>query len=52
MAMAMRSPSPALQYAESDAEQENGATVFANNDDEDDHQDEMVVEHSRIWSDL
>jgi hypothetical protein len=46
MAMAMRSPSPALQYP-SDAEQENSTTEFA--DDDDDHQDEMVA---RIFASL
>jgi hypothetical protein len=52
MGMAMRSPSPALQYPDSDAEQENDATVFANDGDDEDQQDQMVVEHSRLWSNL
>jgi hypothetical protein len=52
MAMSMCSPSPALQYPDSDVEPENGTTVFANDDNEEDHEDEMVVKHLRIWNDL
>jgi len=45
MAMAMRSPSPALQYPDSDAEQEGVTTLFA---DADDHEDEMVTRFANL----
>jgi len=42
MAMATRSPSLALEYPDSDMEQEIVATLFAEEEEEGDHQDEMV----------
>ena len=40
--MATRSPSLALEYPDSDMEQEIVATLFAEEEEEGDHQDEMV----------